>query len=123
VHENIFSVLATHAPPWFAQAFRHYLETGDVSEVEQGEGTPNTPLDNTGDFAHDYRFAEIFHGGSSRIRRRRREPRPTAFPFRGRGIRCRRGFRSTDESQKRRLPSRAPGDNHIVVNQRRRKSG
>jgi len=92
VHENIFSVLATHAPPWFAQAFRHYLETGDVSEVEQGEGTPNTPLDNTGDFAHDYRFAEIFHGGSLRIRRRRREPRPTAFSFRGRGIRCRRVF-------------------------------
>jgi hypothetical protein len=32
VHENIFSVLETQAPPWFAQAFRHYLEVGDLSD-------------------------------------------------------------------------------------------
>jgi hypothetical protein len=32
VHENIFSVLEAQAPPWFAQAFRHYLEIGDLSD-------------------------------------------------------------------------------------------
>jgi hypothetical protein len=32
VHENIFSVLEAEAPPWFAQAFRHYLEIGDLSD-------------------------------------------------------------------------------------------
>ena len=30
--------------------------------VKQGEGTRNSPLDPEGDFAHYYRFAEIFHG-------------------------------------------------------------
>lgn len=29
---------------------------------EQGEGTTSSPLDPEGDFAHYYRFAEIFHG-------------------------------------------------------------
>jgi hypothetical protein len=32
VHENIFSVLEAQTPPWFAQAFRHYLEIGDLSD-------------------------------------------------------------------------------------------
>ena len=32
VHENIFSVLEARTPPWFAQAFRHYLEVGDLSD-------------------------------------------------------------------------------------------
>jgi hypothetical protein len=32
VHENIFSILAAQTPPWFAQAFRHYLEIGDLSD-------------------------------------------------------------------------------------------
>lgn len=32
VHENIFSVLEAQLPPWFAQAFRHYLEIGDLSD-------------------------------------------------------------------------------------------
>ena len=30
--------------------------------VRQGEGTPQSPLDPEGEFAHYYRFAEIFHG-------------------------------------------------------------
>lgn len=30
--------------------------------VEQGEGTPDSPLDPEGDFAHYYRFEELFHG-------------------------------------------------------------
>ncbi|WP_281886346.1 ferritin-like protein [Paenibacillus sp. YYML68] len=30
--------------------------------VEQGEGTSTSPLDLEGDFAHYYRYAEIFHG-------------------------------------------------------------
>jgi Ferritin-like len=30
--------------------------------VEQGEGTSTSPLDVEGDFAHYYRFAEIYHG-------------------------------------------------------------
>ena len=32
VHENIFAVLEAQPPPWFAQAFRHYLEIGDLSD-------------------------------------------------------------------------------------------
>ena len=30
--------------------------------VQEGEGTPDTPLDFEGEYAHYYRFAEIFHG-------------------------------------------------------------
>jgi hypothetical protein len=32
VHENLFAVLQAQAPPWFAQAFREYLEIGDLSD-------------------------------------------------------------------------------------------
>ncbi|MBX3745786.1 MAG: ferritin-like protein [Verrucomicrobiae bacterium] len=41
--------------------------------VEQGEGTATSPLDPEGDYAHYYRFAEIFHG-------RRLRPNPQAGP-------------------------------------------
>lgn len=41
--------------------------------VEQGEGTATSPLDPDGDYAHYYRFAEIFHG-------RRLRPNPDAGP-------------------------------------------
>lgn len=30
--------------------------------IEQGEGTPKSPVDPEGDLAHYYRFAEIYHG-------------------------------------------------------------
>jgi hypothetical protein len=32
VHENLFAVLEEQAPPWFAQAFRGYLQIGDLSD-------------------------------------------------------------------------------------------
>ena len=47
--------------------------------VEEGEGTPDSPLQDDGDFAHYYRFEEIFH-----LRRLVRDPStPKGFSFSG----------------------------------------
>ena len=47
--------------------------------VEEGEGTPDSPLSDDGDFAHYYRFEEIFH-----LRRLVPDPSsPTKFSFSG----------------------------------------
>lgn len=33
VHENLLSVLEAQVPPWFAQAFREYVEVGDLTDA------------------------------------------------------------------------------------------
>ncbi|HTL31194.1 MAG TPA: ferritin-like protein [Tepidisphaeraceae bacterium] len=50
--------------------------------VEEGEGTPDSPLSDDGDFAHYYRFEEVFH-----LRRLVRDPStPKGFSFSGAAI-------------------------------------